>query len=153
MILNTIVIRLNSGDTEQLFSIVTDMSDRIRQLEDALRHECNLRPGETHPLLKDELLSIEEGSSRVASSSEQAQDGFSLDVDASDEEADLTDALGLLSLSEGSSSHFLGASGSEVRGDLKDIQIIFVEKLQLECFVGGKIRPASNRYLQFELSY
>lgn len=113
-------IRLGNNGTEKLLETVSNLSGRIRELEEALRYECNLRPGETHPLLKDELPSNGNGSNSIVTTSASGELRTSLDDDASDDETDLTDTMGLLTLSENSSSLLIGAAGSEVRGSLRE---------------------------------
>ena len=84
------------------------MSKRIRQLEDALQIEHGMRSTESHPLLREELLSVKKGlQSDKATSNGEAE--------AEDDERgeEITCAMGLLTISEGGGARYLGATGSE----------------------------------------
>ncbi|KLO09670.1 hypothetical protein SCHPADRAFT_1000098 [Schizopora paradoxa] len=111
---STVDQRPNPDSEEELLKIISVMSDRIHHLEDALRHECTWRSGDsTHPLLKDELLFAANGPSRIAIPSKSEQRLISSDDEFSDEEIDFIDATGQLTLHEDSSSSLIGASGTE----------------------------------------
>ena len=74
------------------------MSNRIRQLEDALavlQSGCSKEP---HPLLRDELLSLK-------------LDKEDAPVDAGEEQPEVMDAFGTLSISDNGTSRFFGTSG------------------------------------------
>lgn len=82
------------------------MSERIRALEDALAVESS----ETHPLLSPELLAIKQGIDSIDSYADRA--------DGDDAENEMLSAFGTLSVSEGKTMRFLGASAAEVRPKL-----------------------------------
>ena len=80
------------------------MSERIRQLEDALAIMQSSVSEETHPLLRDELLSLKVDKAEEATETEGAQ-----------EIPKGLEALGTLSISDKGNLRFFGASGgSEV---------------------------------------
>lgn len=87
------------------------MSNRIRQLEDALAIVQSTVSDQRHPLLTDELLKVKFGSEAI--NAKQATDG------SSEEEpmpSKSIDSLGTLSLgSSGKMQYFGGSAGSEVR--------------------------------------
>ena len=74
------------------------MSERIRALEDALAVESN----ESHPLLSPELLAIKQGIDSIDSYADRA--------DGDDAENEMLSAFGTLSISDGRTMRFLGAS-------------------------------------------
>ncbi|KAH7882993.1 hypothetical protein F5I97DRAFT_1815347 [Phlebopus sp. FC_14] len=118
------------ADTEKLHQKITQMSDRIRQLEDALAIlQTSISPGEQHPLLQRELLDIKsiidlhaavnEGNAATAKSSEQA-----------DNESQYVEAFGTLALRDDGAATFYGPSaGSEV-SFLHCICIIFTRIIE-----------------------
>jgi hypothetical protein len=74
--LNTLSFVL--ADTEELHGQIAQMSQRIRQLEDALSTAHNTDPhGGRHPLLREELLALKFASGSRAGS-EENDDQFSL---------------------------------------------------------------------------
>lgn len=94
-------------DTEHLHRKISEMSQRIRQLEEALAiFQSNLST-EPHPLLSDDLLLIkfDSGSSQVDA------------PDPSDSSlAETMDAFGTLAIGESGEFRYFGRSGgSEVR--------------------------------------
>lgn len=56
-----ILLRFVLSDTDELHQKITEMSQRIRQLEDALGLLQSNISSEKHPLLRDELLMIKYG--------------------------------------------------------------------------------------------
>ncbi|EJD00071.1 uncharacterized protein FOMMEDRAFT_148416 [Fomitiporia mediterranea MF3/22] len=76
------------------------MSERIRSLEDALQTQN----GASHPLLSAELLAIKQGVDMDRLRPERVTDG--------DVEQELVDAIGTLSVSEGRTMRYLGASAT-----------------------------------------
>ena len=102
------------ADTDKLHQKLAEMSRRIRQLEDALQVEYGSRSTEAHPLLSDELLAVKGGI-------DQKGRGHAVETETrlSETKADLseesyTEALGLLTISEGGAVRFLGTTGIEV---------------------------------------
>lgn len=109
------------ADTEKLHSKIGNMSDRIRQLEDALAIlQTSVAPGETHPLLDRDLLRVKSSLDlHSAVETHEDQHGSLLDTVAEEEgdtEAQTLDGFGTLAVSEDGGSTFYGRSaGSEVR--------------------------------------
>ncbi|KAF9646324.1 hypothetical protein BDM02DRAFT_3100026 [Thelephora ganbajun] len=85
------------ADTEELHGQITQMSQRIRQLEDALSvaHSSDVH-GDRHPLLHDELLGIKFGSG-PRSVSEDNDDQFTL-------------SFGTLAITDSGGSSYFGVS-------------------------------------------
>ena len=94
------------ADTEQLHRKISEMSERIRQLEDALAIFQAGISHERHPLLRDELLTIKFGPEvRRTVDEEHKRDMLSSSIDA----------LGTLTVGEhGESKYFGRSAGSEV---------------------------------------
>ncbi|TDL25159.1 hypothetical protein BD410DRAFT_743893 [Rickenella mellea] len=92
--------RLVLADTEQLHRKLTEMRERIRQLEDALLLATSRWP-EPHPLLSDELLSIKCG-----------YDSCPAENPDNIHEDDLTNEFGTLTLSDDGSARFIGSTGA-----------------------------------------
>ncbi|KLO09688.1 hypothetical protein SCHPADRAFT_833692 [Schizopora paradoxa] len=100
--------RLVLADTDELHRTIAEMSKRIRQLEDALQIEHGMRSTDSHPLLREELLSVKKGLERdktLSNGEAEAEDG--------DRGEEITCAMGLLTISEGGGARYLGATGSE----------------------------------------
>lgn len=95
------------ADTDQLHRKISEMSERIRQLEDALAIFQAGISHERHPLLRDELLTIKFGPEvRRTVDEEHSRDLLSSSIDA----------LGTLTVGEhGESKYFGRSAGSEVR--------------------------------------
>ena len=98
--------RFRDEDTEQLHRKISEMSERIRQLEDALAIFQAGISHERHPLLRDELLTINFGPEvRRTVDDEHQREMLSASIDA----------LGTLTLGEhGESKYFGRSAGSEV---------------------------------------
>ena len=80
------------------------MSQRIRQLEDALSVTCNSEThGERHPLLRDELLAVKFGSG-PRSVSEDDDDQFTL-------------SFGTLAVTDSGGSSYFGVSAGPLVSD------------------------------------
>jgi hypothetical protein len=96
------------ADTEQLHRKISEMSERIRQLEDALAIFQAGISSERHPLLRDELLSVKFGPEvRRTVDDEYTRNALSQSIDA----------LGTLTIGENGETKYIGRSGgSEVRG-------------------------------------
>ncbi|KAF9779329.1 hypothetical protein BJ322DRAFT_455613 [Thelephora terrestris] len=87
------------ADTEELHSQIAQMSQRIRQLEEALASSHNSDPhGDRHPLLRDELLAVKFGSgSRGTSEESDGDDMFTL-------------SFGTLAITDTGGSSYFGVS-------------------------------------------
>ncbi|KAF7366478.1 Fungal-trans domain-containing protein [Mycena sanguinolenta] len=107
------------ADTEKLHNKIATMSDRIRNLEDALAILQSTVTTEPHPLLNRELLSIK-SSIELHSAVEGADDGSSPAANGgaangeSDDFDEYIDAFGTLAIREDGAATFYGRSaGSE----------------------------------------
>ncbi|KAJ7120976.1 fungal-specific transcription factor domain-containing protein [Mycena epipterygia] len=110
------------ADTEKLHSKIATMSDRIRQLEDALSILQSTVTNEAHPLLDRDLLKIK-SSIELHSAVEGADDGAHLNGGGggggeggsnSEEWEEYIDAFGTLAIREDGAATFYGRSaGSE----------------------------------------
>lgn len=90
--------------TDHLHRRIAKMSERIRQLEDGLSITQSRITTEQHPLLRDELLSLKV---------DKAED---MPLEGDEEQVDVIDAFGTLSITNRGTSRFFGASGgTEVR--------------------------------------
>ncbi|KAF7975573.1 hypothetical protein HWV62_9275 [Athelia sp. TMB] len=103
-------------DTDSLLQKIGEMGQRIRQLEDALAKFQSGVSEVTHPLLRDELLSIKFGPE-----SRQPEESQSLEESTDDPLADAIDAFGTLSIGESGESSYFGRSGGS-EGEL-DVNI------------------------------
>ncbi|KZP26820.1 hypothetical protein FIBSPDRAFT_819101 [Athelia psychrophila] len=91
-------------DTEQLHRKITEMSERIRNLEEALATFQSGVSAEPHPLLRDELLSI-----KFAPEPQEAEsDGPPAPEDVL---AETIDTLGTLAIGDSGESRYFGRSG------------------------------------------
>ncbi|KAG5636855.1 hypothetical protein H0H81_006607 [Sphagnurus paluster] len=103
-----LVFRFVLADTTQLHVKIGEMGQRIRQLEDALAIFQSGVSSDTHPLLRDELLSIKFGPDK----------GSLLEREdtSPDKSLDSIDALGTLTIGgHGQVKYFGRSAGSEVR--------------------------------------
>ncbi|TFK76007.1 hypothetical protein BDN72DRAFT_756432 [Pluteus cervinus] len=94
------------ADTTQLHAKITDMGQRIRQLEDALAIMQASASSEPHPLLRDEFLGIKFG---IETSNPQGQAH-------SEPQSELVNAFGTLTVSDAGASKFFGPSGGSEAG-------------------------------------
>ncbi|THV08656.1 hypothetical protein K435DRAFT_708630 [Dendrothele bispora CBS 962.96] len=93
------------ADTSQLHTKITEMGQRIRQLEDALAIFHSSVSNEPHPLLREELLAIKFGPEK----------GHPQVNGARDATIDSIDALGTLTIGDrGESKYFGRSAGSEI---------------------------------------
>ena len=90
------------SNTAQLHRKLSEMSQRIRQLEDALEISHSSNSSHNHPLLREELLSIKRG---VAPSNAAPE------VEADGPEGDYVEAMGTMSISQRGVSRFIGRTG------------------------------------------
>lgn len=82
---------------------MSEMSQRIRQLEDALEISHSANSTSHHPLLREELLAIKRGVGPTTTpANEQETDG---------PEGSCVEALGTMSISDRGVSRFIGRSG------------------------------------------
>lgn len=96
------------ADTEQLHEKIYEMSNRIRQLEDALAIFQASVSEQRHPLLSDELLKVKFGSESI-----NTRENPTSEEDHAPQKS--IDALGTLSLGSSGKLQYLGRSaGSEV---------------------------------------
>ncbi|KAM5534515.1 hypothetical protein V8D89_011847 [Ganoderma adspersum] len=111
------------ADTEQLHRKISEMSERIRQLEDALAIFQAGISHERHPLLRDELLTIKFGPEvRRTVDEEHKRDMLSASIDA----------LGTLTVGEhGESKYFGRSAGSET----------MLSQIDLEGETGPALEP------------
>lgn len=101
------------ADTAQLHTKIGEMGQRIRQLEDALAIFQSGVSSETHPLLRDELLSIKFGPDKghVLEKEEPLQESLINSIDA----------LGTLTIGDrGEVKYFGRSAGSEVSYQLPE---------------------------------
>lgn len=108
------------ADTEKLHEKIFLMSDRIRQLEDALAVlQSGIAPHESHPLLRRDLLEVKSIIDlHVAIDEDKAQKT----VNHADDESQYIEAFGTLALRDDGAATFYGRSaGSEV----SDIRVFY----------------------------
>ncbi|KAF7970134.1 hypothetical protein HWV62_24900, partial [Athelia sp. TMB] len=120
------------ADTEQLHRTVSEMSQRIRQLEEALAILQSGVSTETHALLTENLLSIKYG----------------LDSQPRQEPAimETIDASGTLTIGDSGESRYFGASaGSEV-GASTPPGHAYDDSTSTLFFLGGSCAPESETY-------
>lgn len=97
------------ADTDKLHRKISEMSNRIRQLEEALALLQAVVSGERHPLLQDELLKIKFGAEAP-----QAADAMSPKSEGSPHLSTI-DGLGALTLGDSGEMKYYGRSaGSQV---------------------------------------
>lgn len=102
------------------------MSNRIRQLEDALAILQSTVTDQRHPLLGDELLRIKFGSEAI-----NARQAPASNADEDNSTAKSIDALGTLTLgSSGEVQYFGGSAGSEVMS----LPLFPLTVCLMECF-------------------
>ncbi|KAJ7695125.1 fungal-specific transcription factor domain-containing protein [Mycena rosella] len=93
------------ANTEELHTKITDLANRVRQLEDGLAQSHSLHSLQPHPLLAPELLNIKRPLERER-----------LDAPPKQEKLDTTndgvDAMGSLSISDGGRSKFFGQAAN-----------------------------------------
>jgi hypothetical protein len=96
------------ASTDKLHQKISDMSERIRQLEDALAISHSTNDPEPHPLLSPELTkiksSIELHSASTTTSPEILQE------EDEDEDSEYVDAFGTLAIRDDGAATFYGRS-------------------------------------------
>lgn len=96
------------ADTEQLHDKMSRMSDRIRHLEDALAIlQSSVSPGEQHPLLSRDLLSVKSSIELYAAAEEDTTASGNSNVD---ELSSNIEAFGTLALRDDGAATFYGPS-------------------------------------------
>lgn len=101
------------ADTEKLHQKIGRMSDRIRQLEDALAILQSTLTVDPHPLLQRDLLKIKSSIELHAAVNDDDADGAQEDGDG--EDSQYIDAFGTLAIRDDGAATFYGRSaGSEV---------------------------------------
>lgn len=106
------IYRFVLADTDKLHRKIADMSDRIRQLEDALAILQSTLTREPHPLLHRDLLKIK---SSIELHSAVDGDGDQDQLLEETEDSQYIDAFGTLAIRDDGAATFYGRSaGSEV---------------------------------------
>ena len=95
------------SDTAQLHRKLNEMSQRIRQLEDALEISHTLNSSNQHPLLREELLAIKRC---VAPAAPAAKEPSPAEV-TEQADGDYVEAMGTMSISDRGVTRFIGGSG------------------------------------------
>ncbi|KZP26816.1 hypothetical protein FIBSPDRAFT_887019 [Athelia psychrophila] len=101
-------------DTEQLHRKITEMSERIRNLEEALAIFQSGVSAEPHPLLRDGLLSIKFAPQPPEAESEEPPS-------PEDVLAETIDAFGTLAIGNSGESRYFGRSGGSEAGAEEDV--------------------------------
>jgi hypothetical protein len=109
------------ADTEELHTRIAQMSQRIRQLEDALSVSHSGDSKDRHPLLHDELLSLKFGSD-LQQVKEEPDDEISL-------------PFGTLTLTDSGGSKYFGASAGPLVGFF-----LFLFKFRAKVAAGRPVR-------------
>lgn len=110
------------ADTEKLHEKILLMSDRIRQLEDALAVlQSSMAPSESHPLLRRDLLEVKSIIDlHVAIDEDKARKT----TERADDDSQYIEAFGTLALRDDGAATFYGRSaGSEVSGIRSDVSL------------------------------
>lgn len=109
-------LRFILADTEQLHRKISEMSERIRQLEDAIAIFQAGVSNERHPLLRDELLTIKFGPEvRRTVDEENTRESLSKSIDA----------LGTLTIGDHGETKYFGRSGgSEVCDEMHCVRLL-----------------------------
>lgn len=97
------------ASTQDLHEKISELTNRVKDLEEGLRSSHSRHSADTHPLLTDDLLRIKAPIQR---------DGLSLAINGSGDEpgADVVDSFGSLSISDtGRTNYFGQATSSWVR--------------------------------------
>ena len=90
------------------------MSQRIRQLEDALQIAQATISSQPHPLLSEDLLNIKAGVDEVSGENPTPKETPNPEDDTEEEEEGVTNALGTLSMTERGEARFIGRVAAEV---------------------------------------
>lgn len=120
------------ADTEKLHEKILLMSDRIRQLEDALAVlQSSVALNEPHPLLHRDLLQIKSIIDlHVAVDDEKTQ----RPIDPPDDDSQYIEAFGTLALRDDGAATFYGrTAGSEVSGNCSILHLTVEALLSRAC--------------------
>ncbi|KAF8343443.1 hypothetical protein F5887DRAFT_972939 [Amanita rubescens] len=93
------------ANTESLHDKISELANRVRQLEDALHESHSIHSSEQHPLLADDLLQIKRPLER------DRADQISIKEERTDG-TDTIDALGSLSISQNGRANFYGQTAN-----------------------------------------
>ncbi|OCB89593.1 hypothetical protein A7U60_g3191 [Sanghuangporus baumii] len=96
------------ANTDKLHGKLIQMSQRIRQLEDALQIAHSSVSGTPHPLLSDPLLAIKSGVDGLTN-----EDNEKEEAEVADEEEEMTTAFGTLTVADCGASRFVGRVAAE----------------------------------------
>lgn len=108
--------RLFWSTTSELRAKLSDMSERIRMLEEALKASHRLTHTEAHPLLTDELLKIKEVHEHSESSTRGTTPQSATGTDGDNGTGEIENAFGSLSVSQSGVTKYFGhAANSWVR--------------------------------------
>ncbi|KLO09678.1 hypothetical protein SCHPADRAFT_833710 [Schizopora paradoxa] len=133
------------ADTDKLHQKLAEMSRRIRQLEDALQVEYGSRSTEAHPLLSDELLSVKGGIDQRSRGHASEPEGRFSETKADPSEESYTEALGLLTISEGGAVRFLGTTDGEF-SDEQDLDSVNAALLPAQIAQTSQMWPFTPLY-------
>jgi hypothetical protein len=101
-------VRFVLAATEHLHKRIAKISERVRQLEDALASLQAKHSNEPHPLLRDDLLSV--------NAAQDDEDAGKAEDSGPSHPPEIMDAFGTLSISDHGVSRFFGPTGGpEVR--------------------------------------
>ncbi|KDR77286.1 hypothetical protein GALMADRAFT_96046 [Galerina marginata CBS 339.88] len=144
------------ADTEVLHQKIATMSDRIRQLEDALailQSSLNGPTGEPHPLLERELLKIKSSIElHSASNAPGGEEGAERDDEDEDGGEQYIDAFGTLAIRDDGAATFYGRSaGSEslLIGEVSSPSSTYPETPQNEPSPPHRYASSSSSYADF----
>lgn len=103
------------ASTQDLHEKISELTNRVKDLEEGLRSSHSRHSADTHPLLTDDLLRIKAPIQR---------DGLSLAINGNGDEpgADVVDSFGSLSISDtGRTNYFGQATSSWVRRPVRQL--------------------------------
>ncbi|KAL5480285.1 hypothetical protein ACEPAI_1555 [Sanghuangporus weigelae] len=100
------------ANTDKLHNKLIQMSQRIRQLEDALQISHSNVSGMPHPLLSDPLLAIKSGVDGLTSEEKEKEE-----TEVADEEEEMATAFGTLTVADCGASRFVGRVAAENEPD------------------------------------
>ncbi|KAL5512411.1 hypothetical protein ACEPAG_3403 [Sanghuangporus baumii] len=96
------------ANTDKLHNKLIQMSQRIRQLEDALQISHSSVSGMPHPLLSEPLLAIKSGVDGLTNEENEKEEN-----EVADEEEELATAFGTLTVADSGASRFVGRVAAE----------------------------------------
>ena len=126
-----IFIRFVLAATEHLHKRIAKISERVRQLEDALASLQAKHSNEPHPLLRDDLLSV--------NAIQDDEDTGKAEDSGPAHPPEIMDAFGTLSISDHGVSRFFGPTGGpEVREPFSSFETVLLISSTTE-FIDGSI--------------